>query len=156
MHICIIITNKIEKIKTNMKRIAILTLSLLFVFAAAAFSQAAKPAEKAKTASFQWKETTHDFAKITQGKPVTAEFKFKNTGSVPLVISSAQGSCGCTVPEYSKEPIAPGKEGIVKATFNAANAGAFTKTVTITANTEKGQEVLTIKGEVIAQATPAQ
>jgi hypothetical protein len=138
-----------------MKRIAILTLSLLFVFAAAAISQT-KPADKPKAAAFQWKETTHDFAKIPQGKPVTAEFKFKNTGSVPLVISSAQGSCGCTVPEYSKEPIAPGKEGIVKATFNAANAGAFTKTVTITANTEKGQEVLTIKGEVVAQAAAAQ
>ena len=133
-----------------MKRIAILTFSLLFVLAGIAFSQA-KKTDKPKTAAFEWKETTHDFAKIAQGKPVTAEFVFKNTGSVPLVISSAQGSCGCTVPDYTKTPIAPGKEGVVKATFNAASAGAFTKTVTITANTEKGQEVLTIKGEVVAQ-----
>lgn len=143
-----------------MKQISILTLVLSLVFASVAFSQTTtttsaaptKTDKPAKTAAFEWKETTHDFGKIPQGTPVTAEFKFKNTGSVPLVISNAQGSCGCTVPEYTKDPIAPGKEGIIKATFNAASGGSFNKTVTITANTEKGQEILTIKGEVLAGA----
>lgn len=100
-------------------------------------------------AKFAWNETIHDFGKITQGKPVTTEFKFKNAGDVPLVISSVRGSCGCTVTDYTKEAVAPGKEGVVKATFNAASAGVFNKTVTVTANVEGGTEVLTIKGEVI-------
>lgn len=100
-------------------------------------------------AKFSWTKTTHDFGKIPQGTPVSAEFKFKNSGDVPLVISSVKGSCGCTVTDYTKEAVAPGKEGVVKATFNAASAGVFNKTVTVTANVEGGSEVLTIKGEVI-------
>lgn len=133
-----------------MKRISILTLVFSLVIATVAMSQSlASKTEKPKAAAFEWKAVSHDFGKIPQGKPVTAEFKFKNSGTVPLVISNAQGSCGCTVPEYTKEPIAPGKEGIIKATFNAAAGGPFNKTVTITANTEKGQETLTVKGEVV-------
>jgi hypothetical protein len=100
-------------------------------------------------AKFTWKATTHDFGKIVQGKPVSSEFTFKNTGSIPLVISNVQGSCGCTVTDYTKEAVAPGKEGMVKATFNSARTGVFSKTVTVTANIEGGTEVLTIKGEVI-------
>lgn len=137
-----------------MKRISILTLVFSLVIATVAMSQSlASKTEKPKTAAFEWKTVSHDFGKIPQGKPVTAEFKFKNSGTVPLVISNAQGSCGCTVPEYTKEPIAPGKEGIIKATFNAAAGGPFNKTVTITANTEKGQETLTVKGEVVSAET---
>lgn len=102
-------------------------------------------------ASFNWKKTTHDFQKIQQGVPVTAEFEFTNIGDTPLMITQAKGSCGCTVPSYPKEPIAPGQTGIIKAQFNAASVGVFNKTVTITANT--GQPaVLTIKGEVVAKA----
>ncbi len=102
----------------------------------------------AKTPIFKWEKTTHDFGTIPQGTPVTAEFKFTNTGKDALIITSAQGSCGCTVPDYSKEPIAPNKPGVVRATFNAANPGAFTKTVTITSNAGTTPIVLTIKGEV--------
>lgn len=105
--------------------------------------------DNAGMAKFAWKETTHDFGKIAQGKPATADFKFKNVGDVPLVISNVQGSCGCTVTDYTKEAVAPGKEGVVKATYNAARTGVFSKTVTVTANVEGGTEVLTIKGEVV-------
>lgn len=107
-------------------------------------------------AKFTWNETTHDFGKIVQGKPVATEFKFKNTGDVPLVISNVRGSCGCTVTDYTKEAVAPGKEGMVKATFNSARAGVFSKTVTVTANVEGGTETLTIKGEVTPQEDKAQ
>lgn len=100
-------------------------------------------------AKFSWKETTHDFGKIAQGKPVTVDFTFKNTGDVPLVISNVQGSCGCTPTDYSKEAIAPGKEGLVKVSYNTSRTGVFSKTVTVTANIEGGREVLTIKGEVV-------
>ena len=100
-------------------------------------------------AKFKWEETTHNFGKINQGKPVSNEFLFTNTGSTPLVISNVKGSCGCTVTSYTKEPIAPGKTGNVKATFNAAAAGSFNKSVRVTANVEGGNETLFIKGEVI-------
>ena len=82
-------------------------------------------------------------------KPVTHEFRFTNSGDAPLVISSVQASCGCTVTDYSKDPIAPGSEGYVKATYNAAKVGVFSKTVTVNANAAESVVQLTIKGEVV-------
>src|SRR6187402_3527182 len=82
---------------------------------------------------FVWAETSFDFGKIKLNVPVTHEFTFINKGSSPLVISSVQASCGCTVTEYSKDPIPVGGEGYVKATYNAAAIGMFTKTITIKA-----------------------
>jgi len=126
----------------------------LFAFGAQAQDKsAAKPtpapaAQPGNMAAFKWNETTHDFGQIPQGKPVTAEFKFTNVGKVPLVLSSVNASCGCTTPDWSKDPIAPGKTGYIKATFNAAAAGAFNKSVTVNANVEGGATYLTIKGEV--------
>ena len=102
-----------------------------------------------ETPSFLWAVTTYDFGKIKVNKPVTHEFRFTNSGDAPLVISSVQASCGCTVTDYSKDPIAPGSEGIVKATYNAAKIGVFTKTVTVNANAEGSIVQLTIKGEVV-------
>jgi len=92
-----------------------------------------------------------DFGKIKQGVPATHRFMFTNTGKVPVVITNAQPSCGCTSPNWTKEPILPGGQGFVDATYNAAAAGAFTKSITVTANTETGTIVLIIKGEVVAE-----
>lgn len=104
---------------------------------------------KSETPVFAWDITVYDFGKIKFNQPVTHEFKFTNTGDAPLVISSVQASCGCTVTEYSKDPIAPGGQGFVKATYNAAKAGVFTKTVTVNANAEEKVVQLVIKGEVV-------
>jgi hypothetical protein len=104
---------------------------------------------KLDNAAFNWTAKNYDFGKITVNSPVTHEFKFTNTGDVPLVISSVQASCGCTVANYTKDPIPAGGEGFVKATYNAATLGKFTKTVTVNANTEEGVVVLTITGEVV-------
>jgi hypothetical protein len=107
----------------------------------------------AQTATtFKWSETAHDFGKIEQNKPATHEFKITNTGKTALSIGGVTASCGCTVPEYTKEPIAPGKSGVVKATFNAAAAGPFNKTITVNLVGSTTPEVLTIKGEVIQKA----
>ncbi|MEO5601823.1 MAG: DUF1573 domain-containing protein [Cyclobacteriaceae bacterium] len=81
--------------------------------------------------------------------PVTHEFKFTNKGTAPLIISSVKASCGCTVTSYSKDPIHTDLSGFVKATYNAARMGQFTKTVVIHANTAGGTVQLTIKGEVV-------
>lgn len=100
-------------------------------------------------AAFGWVETNHNFGKIKQGKPVSAEFKFTNKGEAPLIIGKAYGSCGCTGVEYPKEPVMPGASGTIKATFNAAAAGSFNKTVTVESNAEGGTITLSIQGEVI-------
>ncbi len=96
----------------------------------------------------------HDFGTIPQGIPVTHNFSFTNTGKEPLVIKSATGSCGCTVPEYTQEAIAPGGKGNVKVTYNAAALGVINRTVTVATNSATTPTiVLTIGGEVKAAAT---
>jgi hypothetical protein len=141
-----------------MKRI-LLTAAFAAACVFGSHAQEAKPApapaaaQPGNMAAFKWVETTFDFGKIPQGKPVTHEFKFTNTGKVPLVLSSVNASCGCTTPDWTKEPIGPGKTGTIKATFNAASPGAFSKTVTVNANVEGGAVYLTIKGEVLQPET---
>jgi uncharacterized cupredoxin-like copper-binding protein len=103
-------------------------------------------------------ETEFDFGTIDQGTNVEHVFKFTNTGSAPLVIVDAKGSCGCTVPSYSKSPVAPGEEGELLVKFNGSGKNQISKTVTITANTESGKEVIKIKALVNAPegASPVQ
>ena len=92
----------------------------------------------------------HDFGKITQGEKVVCFFKFKNTGKSNLVISSASGSCGCTVPEYPKEPIAPGAEGQIEVKFNSeGRQGTQSKSVTLVTNCEPNNVMIKITSEVI-------
>jgi hypothetical protein len=138
-----------------MKRISLIILSFAVVSLVVAQQLALnKPAVNFVVPApvFKWTAVEHDFGKIKQGVPVTYEFTFTNTGEVPLIISTVQASCGCTVTEYTKQPIEAGQKGYVKATYNAANTGQFTKTVTVNANTEDGIAKLTIKGEVVTQA----
>lgn len=109
-----------------------------------------KALETTYSSAITWTEgKTFDFGKIVQNQPVSRIFKFKNTSDTPLLVLKAQGSCGCTVTEYSSDMIAPGEVGFVKATFNAAKAGAFHKTVTVTTNLEDEQIKLEIFGEVV-------
>lgn len=95
-----------------------------------------------------FEETEHDFGTIDQGTAVEHTFKFTNTGNAPLVITNATSSCGCTVPTWTKEPIAPGETGEMLVKFNGSGQNQVTKTVTITANTEAGTEQLQIKAFV--------
>jgi hypothetical protein len=96
-----------------------------------------------------WTSTTVDFGKIEQGKPVSAEFEFKNPTMVPLIISSVRPTCGCTIADYPKEPIQPSRTGKIAVTFNAASSGVFTKTIMVTSNAAEGNTALVIKGEVL-------
>lgn len=131
-------------------------LLFLLAFAACAkagFSQvaAAKPEPKAEVAVAAFDAQAFDFGKIKQGVPATHEFKFTNKDKVPMIITNVQASCGCTTPDWTKEPIPPGGQGFIKATYNAAALGAFTKSVTVTSNVENGFVQLTIRGEVAAE-----
>ena len=103
---------------------------------------------------FEFVEVIKDFGTITQGESVSMTFRFKNVGQSNLIISSAQGSCGCTIPEWPKEPIAPGAEGKIEVTFNSTGKqGLQNKTVTLVANTIPNTKVIVIKGEVLAPKT---
>ena len=83
---------------------------------------------------------------------VAHTFVIDNTGTGPLVITRVIASCGCTTPEWTKEPIAPGKSGEVKITYNPANRpGAFVKTISLYSNGKKGSFILTIKGKVVGK-----
>ncbi|MGB5647698.1 DUF1573 domain-containing protein [Muriicola sp.] len=91
----------------------------------------------------------HDFGTIDQGTPQETIFTFTNTGNAPLIITNATSSCGCTVPEYPKNtPIAPGETGEMLVKFNGSGQNQVTKTVTVSANTAKGSELLRIKAFV--------
>lgn len=95
----------------------------------------------------------HDFGTIKEGTIVEHTFSFTNTGNAPLLIINAKGSCGCTVPKWSKEPIAPGEKGELTVSFNSnGKPNLQNKKVTITANTTNGKETLTIKAMVTPKA----
>ncbi|MES2811601.1 MAG: DUF1573 domain-containing protein [Bacteroidota bacterium] len=99
--------------------------------------------------AISWKSDTVDVGEIPQGTPKMIQFTFKNTGNKEVIISSVKTTCGCTASDYTKEAIAPGKSGFVKATYNAAVKGNFTKTVTVITNADETAKVLTLKGNVI-------
>lgn len=107
-------------------------------------------AEKVLTPNIEMLETSYNFGEIQQGESVTHDFILKNTGEADLIISAAKGSCGCTVPEWPKTPIAKGEEAAIKVTFNSAGkSGKQNKTVTLVTNAIPNTKVLTINGNVI-------
>lgn len=99
-------------------------------------------------------ESVYTFGAVEEGTEVTHEFEFTNTGKSNLLISNAIASCGCTVPDWPKEPIPPGGKGKIKATFNSeGRMGEQEKSITITANTKDKVEVI-LKGDVRPKPTP--
>ena len=93
----------------------------------------------------------HNFGKVREGEKVGWYFKYSNTGDKPLIITSANASCGCTVPEYHKEPLPPGKEGLIKVVFDTSGrSGKQTKTVTIESNAPQMTTLLRVKAEIVS------
>lgn len=102
--------------------------------------------------TFKFEKVEHDFGSIKEGEKVTYTYKFTNTGEAPLIVQSAQPTCGCTVSDYSKEPIPVGGTGFVTAEFDSSGKpGMQNKTVTVTANTWPKQTVLSFKAMVAAK-----
>ena len=130
-----------------------------------AATPAATPAETVPVGpltSIEYPETEFNFGEIEEGEKVIHEFEFKNTGSEPLVIQKAQGSCGCTVPDWPREPIPVGETAMIKVQYDSRGKGktraeggrAENKRVTITANTDPVNTYLYIKGTVIKPDAP--
>jgi hypothetical protein len=103
-------------------------------------------------AEISFEKETHDYGTIDQGANGVYEFKFKNPGKEPLIITNATGSCGCTVPVWPKEPILPGATSTIKVSYDTKRVGPFNKTVTIVSNAKESPKTITIKGVVNAKA----
>ncbi len=107
-------------------------------------------AEGKELPRFEFVEEIKDFGEITQGEVVSSTFRFRNVGESDLIISSAQGSCGCTVPDWPKEPIKPGAEAKIDVKFDSnGKQGMQNKTITLVANTIPNTKVIAIKGSVL-------
>jgi len=105
-----------------------------------------------KGPQFSFDNDSHDFGQLIDGEKVSYSFKFTNSGDAPLIISSAKGSCGCTVPDWPKDPIEPGQTGTIDISFNSSGrSGKQNKTVTLQANTNPNRKVLRITSEVITK-----
>ncbi len=126
-------------------------MKMLIVFSSIMLFVSYMMIAQTQTAKITFAEESYDFGKIAEEKgPVTHEFSFTNTGAQPLIIQNVRASCGCTAPDWTKDPVLPGKKGVVKATFDPkGRPGPFNKSITVSSNAENSTVVLTIKGEVI-------
>lgn len=127
-------------------------LSIIFLTIVVAISISSLSAQQGKrNPNAQFDKNVHDFGKINESqKTATTTFKFKNTGDAPLIIQRAHASCGCTTPDYTKEPVLPGKEGTVTVTYSTVGRpGIFDKSITIFSNVPDSVYILKIKGEVL-------
>lgn len=117
----------------------------------AANSPIEKTKEEKKSSSLNWETTEYDLGDIPKGIPVTAEFLFTNTSSESVSITHVTVGCGCTVPEFSRESVAPGKSSKISVRYNAAHQGIFRKTITVIDSSPEGGKVLYIKGKVVGK-----
>ena len=141
-----------------MKRVSLLLVALM-AFAFQSVAQQTSPESAAPagpTTTIEFQEYEHHFGTIDEGDKVEHIFVFTNTGDEPLLISKCKGSCGCTVPQCPKQPIAPGETGEIKVVFNSrGKKNHQVKRVTVTANTEPAQTVIKIVADVTPAAPPA-
>ncbi len=108
------------------------------------------------TTTIKYEKDRHDFGTVNEGEVVKYAFKFTNTGKEPLLINNAKGSCGCTVPTWPKEPVAPGGSGELVVEFNTkGKPGKQSKRVTVTANTVPTETFIEVAGEVIGKEQPS-
>lgn len=147
----------IKIIEYKMKKLLVL-ISALFVMCAMAFAQSEnETVEKQNGPEITFKETLHDFGNIEFKGNGSYEFVFVNTGNEPLILTQPKSSCGCTVPEWPKQPILPGESNVIKVTYkNTDRSGSFNKYVTVFSNAVVNKEIkLRIKGTVLGQPTEA-
>jgi len=139
-----------------MKSLKFMMMAFAFAFlTTTSFAQEAKPSltttpvAKKPSTPVKWNEVVYDFGEIKKGVPVSHDFTFTNTTKSVVLITNVKASCGCTATDYTKTPVKPGETAYVKATFNAASVGNFSKTVTVTLNENESPVILTIKGKVL-------
>lgn len=132
------------------KLFAIITLMFLAALTIQAQDKPAAPAPTPQD-SIIFESTVHDYGTVVQASDGSCQFVFKNKGKAPIVLNDVKASCGCTVPEWTRTPVAPGEQGTIKVTYNTNNMGAFTKSITVNSNAVNSPLVLIIKGTVTAK-----
>ena len=131
-----------------------LILSIAFVATAIFTSQVSAQIENG--AKIEFNKEVHDYGNIKNGANGTCTFEFTNTGNAPLIISKAQGSCGCTVPEVTKEALKPGESAPINVKFDSnGKSGEVTKTVNVRCNTPKIIEQIKIKASIKTKKSSA-
>ena len=130
----------------------VLGFSSLSMAQTAAMTPVAATPNNPNKAEFKFDKESHDFGSVQQGPAAIYDFKFANTGKEPLILTNVVASCGCTTPKWSKDPVAPGKDGDILVSFDTnGRPGTFTKAVTISSNSKTPIKVLYIKGIVEAK-----
>jgi hypothetical protein len=134
----------------NVILFAILLFSTTLLTAQNASSQSQETDEQ--KAHIDFESTLHDFGQIVVNSNASCEFKFTNTGKEPLILSNVKASCGCTVPEWTKEPVLPGEEGVIKVRYTTVTRpNVINKAIIVHSNADNKQVILRIKGEVVPQ-----
>jgi hypothetical protein len=142
--------------KGLINNVLLIAIAVLAVFAAGCNSSGNSDARKSLTAEsdtgkaiITFSTMEHNFGVVTEGEKVAHLFSFTNTGTSALLLSSAATSCGCTVPEFSRKPVAPGQKGSLEVIFNSAGTDGFqTKTITVQSNASNPVVILAIRAEV--------
>lgn len=134
--------------------------SVLIVIGTFSMSCSQTPSNTAKGESvfgpaIEFKELVHDYGTIEQSGDGAYVFKFANTGTEPLILSNVRSSCGCTIPEWPREPINAGASGSILVKYNTARIGSFSKSISVYSNASEAAIVLRIKGNVVAKAEAA-
>lgn len=136
---------------------AIFSIGLMLCMAAGANAQETTTPNPVNpnAPKFKFETEVVDYGTIEHNSEPNREFKFTNVGKEPLIISNAVGSCGCTTPDWPKEPIKPGASAVIKVRYATDRVGAFEKTITLTSNADTPSKVIKIKGVVKPDPTPA-
>ena len=127
---------------------AIFIIALMFG-ANAQQNQTQNPTNIESQAEITFEKLEHDYGEVKQNGNGVCEFKYTNTGSVPLVLSKVRSSCGCTVPKWSKEPLMPGQSASITVKYNTSSVGPINKSITVESNAKTSRVRLLIKGKVV-------
>ncbi len=138
----------------------LLSLSFLAIFSLSMVFAQTNPSSETvsiddQSAVIKFDETSHDYGTIEQNANGKYDFVFKNEGNVPLVLSNVRSSCGCTIPQWPREPIAPGATSTIEVKYDTRRIGTFSKSITVTSNGSETPILLRIKGKVITKADAA-
>jgi hypothetical protein len=132
-----------------MKKIFLFT-ALIFTLSFYSFAQ---QTEADTTLFIQFDSLVHDYGTIVKGSADSCKFVFRNTGKTPLILNNVSASCGCTVPEWTREPVQPGKNGVIKVKYNTMIVSSFNKSITVSSNAKNSVVILNIKGTVTEPPT---
>ncbi|MBO4655962.1 MAG: DUF1573 domain-containing protein [Bacteroidales bacterium] len=138
-----------------MKKILSIAILMIFAFSVSAQETTPEKPKKVKEPEITFESLVHDYGQIYQNDNGECEFQFKNTGKADLILTNCRSSCGCTVPEWPREPIAPGKKAVIKVKYNTGRLGIINKSITVESNATNNRVVLNIKGNVNARPAEA-